>query len=153
MFDALTSRLTGVLKTLRGEARLTESNVQDAMREVRQEILDVAGARPVVGDEFDSIRRNQLSALAGRFETLDSLVGAAAELVTSGRSPEYYYDYAANMRAIEPDDLARAAARFIRPDELTWIVIGDLAKIEPELREAGFGDTVRLDANGRELVR
>jgi len=39
MFENLTGRLSGVMKTLRGQARLTESNVQDALREVRVALL------------------------------------------------------------------------------------------------------------------
>ena len=50
MFDNLTSRLTGVIKTLRGEARLTESNIQDALREVRMALLEADGALSVVKD-------------------------------------------------------------------------------------------------------
>ncbi len=50
MFDNLTSRLTGVIKTLRGEARLTESNIQDALREVRMALLEADVALSVVKD-------------------------------------------------------------------------------------------------------
>lgn len=50
MFDNLTSRLSGVIKTLRGEARLTESNIQDALREVRLALLEADVALPVVKD-------------------------------------------------------------------------------------------------------
>ncbi len=50
MFDNLTSRLSGVIKTLRGEARLTESNIQDALREVRMALLEADVALPVVKD-------------------------------------------------------------------------------------------------------
>ena len=39
MFENLTSRFSGIIKTLRGEARLTESNIQDALREVRLALL------------------------------------------------------------------------------------------------------------------
>ncbi len=48
MFDNLTSRLSGVIKTLRGEARLTESNIQEALREVRMALLEADVALPVV---------------------------------------------------------------------------------------------------------
>src|SRR5690606_3845345 len=34
MLDSLTNRLAGVVKTLRGQSRLTEANIQDALREV-----------------------------------------------------------------------------------------------------------------------
>jgi len=40
MFESLTSRLSGILKTLRGEGRLSEANIQDAMREVRVALLE-----------------------------------------------------------------------------------------------------------------
>jgi signal recognition particle subunit SRP54 len=48
MLDSLTSRLSGVIKTLRGHARLTEDNIQDAMREVRMALLEADVALPVV---------------------------------------------------------------------------------------------------------
>ena len=48
MLDNLTQRLSGVIKNLRGQARLTESNIQDAMREVRMALLEADVALPVV---------------------------------------------------------------------------------------------------------
>jgi signal recognition particle subunit SRP54 len=48
MLDNLTQRLSGVIKNLRGHARLTESNIQDAMREVRMALLEADVALPVV---------------------------------------------------------------------------------------------------------
>jgi signal recognition particle subunit SRP54 len=60
MFDTLTNRLAGVLKTLRGEARLTETNIQDAMREVRMALLEADVALPVVRDFVARIREKAL---------------------------------------------------------------------------------------------
>jgi len=48
MFDNLQSRLSNVVKTLRGHARLTEDNIADAMREVRMALLEADVALPVV---------------------------------------------------------------------------------------------------------
>lgn len=50
MLDNLTQRLSKVVKTLRGQARLTEENIQDAMREVRMALLEADVALPVVKD-------------------------------------------------------------------------------------------------------
>ena len=60
MFDTLTNRLAGVFKTLRGEARLTESNIQDAMREVRMALLEADVALPVVRDFVARVREKAL---------------------------------------------------------------------------------------------
>src|SRR5260364_1273 len=48
MFDTLTQRMTRIVKTLRGEARLTESNMQQMLREVRLALLEADVALPVV---------------------------------------------------------------------------------------------------------
>jgi signal recognition particle subunit SRP54 len=50
MLENLSSRLNGVIKTLRGHARLTEENIADAMREVRMALLEADVALPVVKD-------------------------------------------------------------------------------------------------------
>ena len=50
MLDSLTQRLTKVVKTIRGQARLTESNMQDMLREIRIALLEADVAIPVVKD-------------------------------------------------------------------------------------------------------
>lgn len=60
MFDNLTSRLSGVIKTLRGQARLTEANIQDALREVRMALLEADVALPVVKDFITHVKARAL---------------------------------------------------------------------------------------------
>jgi signal recognition particle subunit SRP54 len=50
MLDNLTQRLAKVVKTLRGQARLTEENIQEMLREVRMALLEADVALPVVKD-------------------------------------------------------------------------------------------------------
>jgi len=60
MFESLTGRLSQVIKTLRGEARLTEANIQDALREVRMALLEADVALPVVRDFIAQVRARAL---------------------------------------------------------------------------------------------
>ena len=60
MFDHLTERLSRAIKTLRGEARLTESNIQEALREVRVALLEADVALPVVKKFIDGVRAKAL---------------------------------------------------------------------------------------------
>lgn len=60
MFDNLTHRLARVVKTLRGEARITETNIQDALREVRMALLEADVALPVVRDFISRVREKAL---------------------------------------------------------------------------------------------
>ncbi len=56
MLDNLTNRLTKVVKTIRGQARLTEDNIKEAMREVRMALLEADVALPVVKDFVAKVR-------------------------------------------------------------------------------------------------
>jgi zinc protease len=91
------------------------------------------------------------SRLPGRFETLGSLEGAAIDLINYNLPDDHWSKYAANMRSLTEAQLAEAAKKFVRPDEIIWIVIGDLNKIEKGIRELGFGEVVRLNADDEEI--
>jgi zinc protease len=130
-------------------APVQTDKTKDAMLEVAKELRGVAGERPLAGDEFKSIMRNQTLSLPGRFETLDALERAAAEIVSYGYPDDYYANYAKNVRALNEQALADAARLFIRPNDILWVVVGDLKKVEAGIRELNFGEIVRLDANGR----
>ena len=56
MFDALQSRLGGVFDRLRGRGALSESDVDEALREVRSALIDADVALPVVKDFIDKVR-------------------------------------------------------------------------------------------------
>lgn len=60
MFDNLSGRLAGVMKQLRGQARLTEENIQDALRDVRMALLEADVALPVVRDFIAHVKERAL---------------------------------------------------------------------------------------------
>ena len=60
MLDNLTQKLSKVVKTLRGEARLTETNIAEALREVRVALLEADVALPVVRDFIARVREAAL---------------------------------------------------------------------------------------------
>lgn len=60
MFENLSSRLSGVVKTLSGNSRLTETNIKDALREIRIAMLEADVALPVVKQFIDEVREEAL---------------------------------------------------------------------------------------------
>jgi signal recognition particle subunit SRP54 len=76
MLDTLTARLARIVKHVRGEARLTESNIQDALREVRVALLEADVALPVVKHFVDAVRAKALGAeVVGSLTPGQALVG------------------------------------------------------------------------------
>ena len=60
MASTLTDRLSRLVKTMRGQARITESNVQDMLREVRMALLEADVALPVVRDFIARVKEKAL---------------------------------------------------------------------------------------------
>jgi signal recognition particle subunit SRP54 len=60
MASNLTDRLSRLVKTMRGQARITESNVQDMLREVRMALLEADVALPVVRDFIARVKEKAL---------------------------------------------------------------------------------------------
>jgi signal recognition particle subunit SRP54 len=76
VLDNLTRRLARTVKTIRGEARLTESNVQEALREVRMALLEADAAVPVVKAFIERVREAALGQdVAGSLTPGQALVG------------------------------------------------------------------------------
>ena len=76
MASSLTERLSRLVKTMRGQARITEDNVQDMLREVRMALLEADVALPVVRDFIARVKARALGAeVVGSLTPGQALVG------------------------------------------------------------------------------
>jgi signal recognition particle subunit SRP54 len=76
MASNLTDRLSRLVKTMRGQARITESNVQEMLREVRMALLEADVALPVVRDFIARVKDKALGQeVAGSLNPGQALVG------------------------------------------------------------------------------
>ena len=84
MLDNLTQRLSRVVKTIRGEARLTEANTQDMLREVRMALLEADVALPVVRDFVAKVKDRALGLeVSGSLNPGQALVGVVHKELTA----------------------------------------------------------------------
>lgn len=134
-------------------APVQTDKTKESMTEVAKEIRGVAGERPLAGEEFASIMRNMTLRLPARFETLDAVEAAALRMLNYGLPADYWSRYATDVRSLTETQLNTAAKKFIRPNEVIWIVVGDLRRVEKGVRELGFGEVIRLNADGEPAGR
>ena len=84
MASTLSDRLSRLVKTMRGQARITESNVQDMLREVRMALLEADVALPVVRDFIAQIKEQALgTAVVGSLNPGQALVGVVHKALTA----------------------------------------------------------------------
>ena len=84
MLETLTGRFSGIVKTLRGQARLTDANVKDTLREVRVALLEADVALPVVKDFIDAVRERAVGQ-----EVLRSVTPGQRSSVSFSRSSSH----------------------------------------------------------------
>ncbi|MCK5725462.1 MAG: signal recognition particle protein [Thiotrichaceae bacterium] len=80
MFDNLNQRLSQTVKKMRGQARLTEDNIKDTLREVRMALLEADVALPVVKQFIDKIRTRAIGKeVIGSLKPGDALIKVVDE--------------------------------------------------------------------------
>ncbi|CAJ5965885.1 signal recognition particle subunit FFH/SRP54 (srp54) [Burkholderia pseudomallei] len=90
MLDNLTQRMARVVKTLRGEARLTEANTQEMLREVRLALLEADVALPVVRDFIAKVKEKALGEdVIGSLSPGQALVGVVQKELTAVIGGDY----------------------------------------------------------------
>jgi len=143
----------GLLQDARGQrplfvlAPVQTDKTKESVAEVIKELGDIAGARPIRGEEFASIMRTQTLGLPGRWATLQALEAAAIQIVNYGYPDDYFSTYASRVRGLKEAELEAAAKKFIRPSQIVWVIVGDLSQIEKGVRELNLGTVTVVDAS------
>ncbi len=130
-------------------APVQTDKTKEALVEMNKEFRGIVGEHPVGADELAKIQANETLKLPGSRETLDALGQSIVDLVQFGLPDDYYDTYAGKVRALKTTDVNQAAKDVVRPDNLTWIVVGDRAKIESGVRELGLGEFHLMDTDGK----
>ena len=110
-----------------------------ALSEFLKELDGVVGARPVEEKELDFCKKYVTRGYTAGFET-PSQVATQLEALFAYKLPDDYFNTVVpGVRAVTAEDTMRVAKKYLTLDRLTIIVVGDRAKIEPELRKLPIG--------------
>ncbi|HVV86862.1 MAG TPA: pitrilysin family protein [Kofleriaceae bacterium] len=121
----------------------------DSIKEMKKEIDGyVTGKAPATPDELTKVQNNEIRGLPGSYETAAAVLGTIDDIVLYGRPDDWPVQRAARMQALTPAQV-NAAATTIKPTAETWIIVGDLSKIEAGVRALNLGDVKVLDADGK----
>jgi zinc protease len=123
---------------------LTAPSVAEFFKEVDNILSD----SPVTAEEVATSKNRSTLTLPGRWETARAVAGDIAELVRFGLPDDYWDQYAELVGELDARAVNAAAKRALAPDKLTWVIVGDVALIEDDVRALGLGDVRILDADG-----
>jgi zinc protease len=121
---------------------------REALQELVKEYGGIAGARPITADELVNAQTNETLNLPGSFETAGQLAGAYSAIVQYKLPENYYNTFTQTVLSMTPEQANALAARTIVPGKLTWMVVGDMSKVETGVRELNLGEVRKIDADG-----
>ncbi len=136
---------------VRGSAQLSEKAVPyvinapvqadrtgDSIKALNEDFAAFLGKKGVTGEELSRTIANRVNALPGQYETSGAVLSAMMSNDLFGRPTNYQETLAAKYRSYTAASLDQAIRGTIDPNGFVWVVVGDAAKVKPQLDKLGI---------------
>ena len=110
----------------------------DSITALNSQVTDLLGGKGVTGEELQRLVSNNVNTLPGRFETSSAVLAAMMSNSLYGRPDDYQEQLATRYRALNQTGIDAALRQAIDPKGFTWVVVGDAAKVKPQLEKLGY---------------
>jgi zinc protease len=117
----------------------------DSVAALIADIKTFLGPKGTTPEELERTVNGSIRELPGNFETSDAVLSAMQRIIYLGRPDNFYETLADRYRAMTAADFDKAARAAIDPNKLVFVVVGDAAKVKPQLDKLGLPlETVQL---------
>jgi predicted Zn-dependent peptidase len=144
-FYATSTRDLGAFRTL---VQTKNESVGRATAAVLEEIRKITEA-PVAEEELQTAKDGLINSFVFRWQSPLQAVDQLMALEFDGLPPDHYDTLLDRYRAVSPADVLRVARKFLHPEQMTIVVVGDPARFDRPLTD--FGPLTRLSPSGRPL--
>jgi predicted Zn-dependent peptidase len=121
----------------------------ESAAELLREAKDVIGPKPLTDEEIEKIKLGDVRSMPGEYQTTGAVLGAMSGIVIYDRPDDYVQTLKPRIEAQTDAAVQSAAVEIVKPDALTWVIVGDLKKIEKPVRALNLGEVKVLDAEGK----
>ena len=118
--------------------------VSEMIKEIRR-MIDT----PMTADELSLAKDSQSRSLPGMFEASNETTGALSQIFLYNLAADYYEKLPGRLSSVTASDAEEAAKKYLHPDQMILICVGDRAKIEPQLTKLDLGAIEFRDADGK----
>ena len=110
----------------------------DSIVALNEQLKGFFGDKGITAEELERTIANRVNGLPGRFETSEAVLGAMISNDLYGRPDDYYVKLADKYRGYTAADLDKAIRDAVDPNGFVWVVVGDAAKVKPQLDKLGY---------------
>ena len=124
---------------------------REALEEIKKELDGITGTRPATEAELELVRRGEVLTLSDRFETNGAMVGYLQYVDRFDRPVNWIETLPDRYASISPGRVTEVSS-LLDPEAMTWVIVGDLSRIEDDVRALGLGP-VEVRAPDGSIVR
>jgi zinc protease len=126
---------------------------KETVVEIDRELRGICGEKPLSAEELQDCRNYLIKGFAQRFSSTGWVAGQLADQVKFGLPDDYLRRYIPSVQAVAAASAESVAKKYVHPGALLYVIVGDVAKIEPGLRDLKIGEIGYLDAAGNPVKR
>jgi predicted Zn-dependent peptidase len=115
----------------------TKTRTTHRVLEIFKEEIEKIRREVATPHEFETARESYINNFVFQFDSAEEVVSRLMSLEYDNYPLDYYQKYLDNVRAVTVDDMRRVAEKYLKPEELTIVVVADSSKIEGDLSEFG----------------
>ncbi|MEO7602551.1 MAG: pitrilysin family protein, partial [Sphingomicrobium sp.] len=120
------------------QAPVQADRTADSVAALRLLLQDISGKKGVTDSELALAVANNVDGLPGQFETGGAVLAAMLNIDQYKRPDNYYELLGGKYRALTPAQADAAFRAAIHPDRFVYVVVGDAAKVKPQLDKLGL---------------
>jgi zinc protease len=109
--------------------------------------LDRIRTSPLTSDELKMSKDFLVRSLPGGFETAEETTGKMSDIFTYQLPLDYYRAYPSEIDAVTSEQAASVALKYIHPENMIVVAVGDRAKIQPEIEKLKLGPIEEWNTN------
>jgi zinc protease len=133
-------------------ASVQTDKTDSALVEMISEIRGILGPRPVTATELAFAKSGITKGLPRSFETVPQIAAGVATILTDRLPLDYYTTLSSRVDAVTVQDAIGAGRRYLDPDRMAIVVVGDRRTIEPKLKASGVARIIVVDEQGRPIA-
>jgi len=132
---------------------IVTAKTDSALIEFMKELRDIRGPRPPTDDELAQAKASLVQSLPSTFASVTGVNNNIASIYTQGLPEDYYDVFTRAVNSVTRDDVVRVAKKYVDPEHLTIVIVGDRSKIEAPLAATKIAPIVVLDVNGNPITK
>jgi len=129
------------------------NKTKESVQEFVKELKHLSGEKPISDNELAHAKANRVRGYAQQFESLGRIAGQIAGLWAAGLPMTELQRETAELGKTTLSSVNAMAQKYALPKGSTLLLVGDLSKIEPGVRELKLGEIVILDAEGKPVKK